>query len=138
MRRGGERRFSLDNIVMPNIWSVLRWSALALGVLVNLWALWVMLSEIGKELFRVGQLPDVSTDMGLLGWFRHAVTFGWLPKDALHIRLSRKIIFAAGNAAFLVVILNFYARGNRRLAIATGVLVVVTLALLFSPAVGSL
>ncbi len=127
-----------NNVALPNLWSAVLWSALAFGAVVNLWALWVMLPEIGKELFRFGQLPDVSSSTGFLEWLKNVVTLGWLPKDALHIHLSRKLIFAACNLAFLVVVFNFYRRGKRRLAMTVGALVFVTLALVFSPAVGNL
>jgi hypothetical protein len=123
---------------LRNLWNALLWSALAFGVVVNLWALWVMLPEIGKELFRFGQLPDVSSSSGFLESLKTVVTLGWLPKDALHIHLFRKLFFAACNTAFLLVVFNFYTRGRRCLAMSVGALVLVTLALVFSPAVGNL
>ncbi len=127
-----------NNVALHKLWNALLWLALAFGVIVNLWALWVMLGEIGKELFRFGQLPDISSSSAFLEWLMNVVTLGRLPKDALHIHLSRKLIFAACNVAFLVVAFTFYRRGRRYLAMIVGALVLVTLALVFSPAVGNL
>jgi hypothetical protein len=118
--------------------SLLLWGAFVVGIAVNGWALWVMTSEIGKELFRFAELPDLSTSTGFLAWCKNVFFFGWLPKDALHIHLSKKLVFAACNAAFLAVLFGLYTRRRRRLALAAAGLVVVNLVLIFSPAVGNL
>ena len=125
----------ISTIALPNTRIILGWCALVVGVLVNLWVLWVVIPEVGKEMFRFGRVPDVSSGAGLLGWLKHVLTFGWLPAEAVHIHLVRKITLAAGNAVVLAVVASAL---GRRPAFAVGVLVVVTLALLFSPAVGNL
>jgi len=127
-----------DAVLLVKMWSILRWAVFVVGLLVNLWAFWVMASEIGKELFRFGQLPNVSTVTGFLDWCKSVFFLGWLPKDALFIYLFKKLIFAGCNAVFFVVLFAFYTKGNRSLALATAGLVLVNLVLIFSPAVGNL
>lgn len=129
-RRGGG--------VLRNGWNVLLWAALTFGAVVNFFAFWVIVPEIGKELFRFDQVPDVSSSAGFFEWVKSFLTLSWLPKDALHVRFSRKLIFAACNVVFLVVVFSFYKRGERGLAIILGALALMALALVFSPAIGNL
>ena len=125
-------------MLLVKMWRILGWTAFVVGVLVNLWAFWVMASAIGKELFRFGQLPSILTVTDFLNWCKGVFYLGWLPAHALFIYLFKKLVFAGCNAVFFVVLFVFYTKGSRRLALATAGLVLVNLALIFSPAVGNL
>ena len=127
-----------ETVAAAQMWNIFRWAALSVGILVNAWAFWVMSSEIGKELFRFGELPDFSTSTGFLDWCKSFVLLGWLPKDALHVHLYKKLVFGGCNVIFLAVLCDFYLRRNRLLAFAIATLVILNLVLIFSPAVGNL
>ena len=94
----------------------LEWVILVLGVSLNLLALYIMLPEIAKEPWR----------------------FSELPREALHISLSSKVIFSALEISFTVYLGSLFERGYGQHASATCSIAIPTWIVLLSPSVGTL
>ena len=106
--------------------------------MLNALALWIMGSEIGKDIFRFGETPDVTSTKGIVAHLKSMVVFEWLPDEGVHITLQSKLMFSGFNAGFFGLLAYVYFKGKRVAAVAVGSLPLLNTLLIFSPAVGTL
>ncbi len=92
------------------------WTALALGLLLNILASYIFAAEIGKDLF----------------------LFGAFPVGALHVSLMKKVLFVLLNAVVIVAAAMLFLQGRRLVSTAVGLLAVLNMVIVLSPAVGTL
>jgi len=92
------------------------WIALALGLLLNLLTAYIFAAEIGKDLF----------------------LFGAFPVGALHVSLIKQVLFLVLNAVVAVTAAVLFLQGRRFVPAVVGLLAVLNVAVMLSPAVGTL
>lgn len=101
--------------ISPSYLGVL-WTALVLGLLLNLPATYIFAAEIGKDLF----------------------LFGAFPVGALHVSLMKKVLFVALNTVVVVAAAMLFLQGRRLVSAVVGLLAVLNVAIMLSSAVGTL
>ena len=92
------------------------WTALVIGLLLNILAAYIFAVEIGKDLF----------------------LFGAFPVGALHVSLMKKVLFVALNAVVVLAAAMLFLQGRRLVSAVVGMLAVLNVAIMLSAAVGTL
>lgn len=94
----------------------LLWTTLGLGLLLNIFASYIFVAEIGKDIF----------------------LFGEFPVGALHVSLVKKALFVVMNTAVVGAAAVLFLQGRRIASVMIGLLAVINVAIMLSSAVGTL